>query len=83
MGHPVFFFVTSGVLRRGRGDMQYLRIKQVLKDPCLPPEMAMARQEMNFVYNSWLDQNGLIGKEPCGQSSFNTSQDQHNHHLVY
>ena len=50
MGHPVFFFVTSGVLCRGRGDMQYLRIKQVLKDPCLPPEMELTRQEMNYFY---------------------------------
>ena len=54
---------------RCRGDMQYLRIKQVLKDPCLPPEMALARQEIKYFYNR-LDQKGVFGKETCETELF-------------
>ena len=38
--------------------------------PCLPPEMELARQEMNYFYNSWLDQHGLFEKEICATDLF-------------
>ena len=58
MGLPVFFFTPLRISRRYAVSAN----KTGAQSPCLPPEMELARQEMNYFYNSWLDLKGSIWK---------------------
>ena len=57
-GSPRFLFYTLRISRRYAVSAN----KTGAQSPCLPPEMELARQEMNYFYNSWLDLKGSIWK---------------------